>query len=440
LAIIDTHFPWRISGFRFFEFRKVLLSRPDTVFFSLYTSDEPFDVPVHPLADFPVLAPALGVTDVYAVFLDFTVGVLGITGQFPIPSSRPDISLVPTLRIHGMRFHCHIYPGGGLTPETDPAVHEALVNTADTVFTNAPEADVRGVHILTPGVLDESFWGRRSRPERPQLHLLFVGDDHPRKGFATLVEAFNRLDDGYQLHIVGPQERHLPEFTNRNFTYYGWLQPKDLREVCDRADVIVAPLTVDREGEIGAARIGMVDGFPTTAALQAMATGCCLVAANPRHDTSVFTPGRDYVEIGERDAHSLVDAVEGLRADRNRMHRIAEQGAAIARDAFSVERGVEARLRMMGLTPKLEGTARPDDARLLHRAGVHLLNAGEAAWAQVALAAALREASGPDLLNHAAIATHMAGDSDIAVALLQAALFADPGDPSARQSLTDLTS
>jgi hypothetical protein len=89
LAIIDTHFPWRISGFRFFEFRKMLRRRPDTVFFSLYTSDEPFDVPVHPLADVPVLAPALGVTDVYGVFLNFTVGVLGMTGQFPIPGSRP---------------------------------------------------------------------------------------------------------------------------------------------------------------------------------------------------------------------------------------------------------------------------------------------------------------------------------------------------------------
>jgi hypothetical protein len=171
-----------------------------------------------------------------------------------------------------------------------------------------------------------------------------------------------------------------------------------------------------------------------------MATGCCLVAANPRHDTSVFTPGRDYVEIGERDAHSLVDAVERLRADRDRMHSIAEQGAAAARDAFSVERGVETRLRMMGLTPKLEGTVRPDDATLLHHAGVHLRNGGQAAWAQVALAAALREAAGPDLLNDAAMATHSAGDSDVALALLQAALFADSGDPSARRSLTDLTS
>src|SRR5690349_7739013 len=78
LAWVDCHFPWRRSGFRWDEARAMLALRPDTLFFSTYAMDDPFPAPVHALADFPQVAVAEGVTDVYGVFLLFLEGLLGM--------------------------------------------------------------------------------------------------------------------------------------------------------------------------------------------------------------------------------------------------------------------------------------------------------------------------------------------------------------------------
>jgi hypothetical protein len=119
LAVLDTHFPWRLSGFRFHEFSEIHRQRPDTVFFSLYRMTEPFSAPVHRLAEFPRLAPRLGITDVYFVFLNFTVGLLGLSDHpdaHSVLGVRRDISLDQAFHDCGMRVHVTIYPGGGSCP------------------------------------------------------------------------------------------------------------------------------------------------------------------------------------------------------------------------------------------------------------------------------------------------------------------------------------
>src|SRR5207248_9953556 len=85
LAVLDTHFPWLISGFRYHEAEEILRRRPDTLFFSLFGLTDPFPAPVHPLASFPERAAAAGVTDVYLVFLNFAAGILGVEGRPGVP-------------------------------------------------------------------------------------------------------------------------------------------------------------------------------------------------------------------------------------------------------------------------------------------------------------------------------------------------------------------
>jgi hypothetical protein len=105
-----------ISGFRYHEAEEILRRRPDTLFFSLHRLTDAFPAEVHPLAIFPTVAPAAGVTDVHVVFLNFAASILGIEGRPDIPSvpgARRDISLRGTLQQWGIRTHTTLYPGVG---------------------------------------------------------------------------------------------------------------------------------------------------------------------------------------------------------------------------------------------------------------------------------------------------------------------------------------
>jgi len=85
LAYLDGHFPWARSGFRYGDAIALHELPPDTVFFSMYEMTDDFPEPVQPLADFPRLAPLLGITDAYGTFLDFGLGLLGV----PRPDGYP---------------------------------------------------------------------------------------------------------------------------------------------------------------------------------------------------------------------------------------------------------------------------------------------------------------------------------------------------------------
>jgi glycosyltransferase involved in cell wall biosynthesis len=354
LAVLDTHLPWRLSGFRFHEFSEIQRQRPDTVFFSLYGMMEPFPAPVHALADFPRLAPRLGVTDVYFVFLNFAVGLLGLSDHPDAPTVlgvRRDIALDDVFRACGMRVHVTVYPGGGLLPDTPVRLLRAIDDRADTVFTNVAEVtnalpNARFSHAVTA----TRFYADRPRLERDGLRLVFAADDRPRKGLKTLIEAFNQLDAAYHLDLVGPHRRHLASITNSRFAWHGWLPPEALRDIYWNADVFVSPVTRDVGGDEHS-EPGTIDGFPTSTAVDAMSTGICLVTSNPRQEHRVVQAGEHYVEIPDRDPHALAGVLRELRADPVRRRGVAASGMRRIRQTMAVERGVRDKLAAMGLAP-----------------------------------------------------------------------------------------
>lgn len=339
LAIVDTHLPWRISGFRYREFAEMARRRPDLVGFSLWGIDEDFDAPVHPLSRFPLLAARLGVTDVYVVFLNWAASILGVSRAAEdagVGGLRHDVSLWPWLRRHRIRVHATIYPGGGLVPDTPPWLLRLVASRCATVFTNVGEVEaaVPGA-LFTPVSCDTDFYRFVDHPVTGPVHVAFAAADRPRKGLPALIEAFNLLrdDDRFHLHVVGPHDTHLPKLENRRFTAHGWLQPEELRAVYERCHVFASPVTRD---DVDAGEgAGMVDGFPTTAATDAMATGSALVSSNPRREHRVFTPGRHYVEVPERDPEALASALRALADDRDALAALARSGAERVREAMS---------------------------------------------------------------------------------------------------------
>jgi glycosyltransferase involved in cell wall biosynthesis len=249
----------------------------------------------------------------------------------------------------GMRAHVSIYPGGGLFPGTAPSLLAEIGRRCATVFTSAPEVmDAVPGTVPTEVPVPGAYYTCRQHHDAEQVRLVFVGDDRPRKGLVTLLDAMARLGPGFRLDVVGPHERHADRLATAGARCHGWLSPKRLREVLWECDVVVSPATRDLP-EDGYGDTGVVDGFPTTAARVAMLAGCCLVGSNPLSDHTLLRPGQEYVEVPERDPAALVDALESLSADSERRRSIAARGARVVRERCDAAVVVAAKLAAMGL-------------------------------------------------------------------------------------------
>jgi glycosyltransferase involved in cell wall biosynthesis len=353
LAVLDAQFPWHLSGFRYHEATELLARRPDTVFFSQTRTGEVWPRPVYPLSEFGRLARELGITDVYLVFLNLAVSVLGLRdhpGAATCGGIPEDVGVARALAKSEIRVHVTLYPGGGLVANTDPELIRAVARRSQTVFSNAAEAiDAVPETIRIPVPMATDFYGFRPRDRTHPFRFVFAADRKPRKGLDTALAALAQLDERFHMHVVGPQEGLVEHIPPDRLSFHGRLAPAALRGVYWACDAFVSP--VRPEGpDAHPAEVSLVDGFPTTTASEALASGCALVSSNPRGEHWLVEPDVHYLEFPVRDADALADALRRLEADRDLRDRMAEQGAARVREVMDVRHVVDAKLRAMGLT------------------------------------------------------------------------------------------
>ena len=351
LAYLDSHFPWKRSGFRYADALALLEARPDTMFFSMYETGDTFPAPVHPLADFPIIAPTCGVTDAYGVFLNFTGGLLGLWDQEagrPGPTDGLDIS--PVLRRERIRLHAALHPGGGFTA-TEQGIERArrLVHAADQVLSWVPQVieQVPGVVAIDPAAIDTHYFSYRERDFtlRP-IVMLFAADALPRKGLDTALAAMRLLtNEDVHLNVVGPHQPPTGWARSERVTFHGWLEPADLRRLHHSSHVFLSPVRVERSDSDDN---GITDGFPTAAAGEAMSSGCLLVSSNPDRDRRALRPGVDHIEP-DATAESFATSIRGILADPGTAAAMAATGAARVRQRLDVRVGVAQRLTCMGL-------------------------------------------------------------------------------------------
>jgi glycosyltransferase involved in cell wall biosynthesis len=417
LAYIDSHFPWQRSGFRYADALALHEARPDTVFFSMYELRDPFPAPVLPLAQFPRLAPTLGVTDVYGVFLEFMAGALGLRrGSGREPQVIEGLDLSGVVQREGMRTHAGLYPGGGFVA-TKAGFSEArrLVAAADQVFSWMPAVleHVPGVTPIDPAVIDTQFYAKTPRDfaARP-LELLFAADAKPRKGLCVALAALTALaGEPVHLHVVGPHDPAQFMPADRT-SFHGWLDRAQLRELHRRCHMFLSPVTAERPDD-PAGDGGITDGFPTAAAAEAVSSGLLLLTANPESDHRHLRPGIDHIELPAT-PEAFADAVCAVLADPDSATAVAESGAGRVRERLDVRVGAAARLSLMGFSSGRTPFAPPPRARRYRaprgrqasaaRRDVEQRTAGNAIAADIReLAASLRELQ----TNHRSLAEQL---------------------------------
>jgi glycosyltransferase involved in cell wall biosynthesis len=351
LAWLDTHFPLWLSGFRWHEAKAMRELLPDMAFFSGQPTGQSWPVPVHALAEFPAIAGELGITDVYCVFLNFTVSLLGLQGHPGTATCAgipPDMGIAPALWNRGVRLHTTLYPGGGLVSAADPELLRLVAARSETVFTNTAEvvaAIPEAIRIAGP--MGTAVYEYRPRPRGRPFRLVFAADDRPRKGLDTALAAFALLDDRFHLDIAGPNERYLEGIPQDRITLHGILEQAKLRDLYWAADAFVSP--VRPEGTDGPPEeLGLVDGFPTSTACEALASGCALISANPRGEDWIVRDGEHYLEIPVQDHVALAEALDLLERDRDLRDRLAEHGAARVREVMDASKVARAKVQAMG--------------------------------------------------------------------------------------------
>lgn len=184
--------------------------------------------------------------------------------------------------------------------------------------------DARRFHILPNGVDVRRFAEAAPRTTLARLDgptLLFVGRLEPRKGLDVLVRAYTLLKTRHpdlQLVVVGegPQLARsralLPERLSADVHLLGKLSGDELPGVFRACDVFVAP---SRGGE----SFGIV-------LLEAMASGCAVVASAIDGYRTVVTDGVDGRLVTPEDPTSLADAIGALLDNPDHAQAMVAEG------------------------------------------------------------------------------------------------------------------
>ncbi|MCA1058711.1 glycosyltransferase [Rossellomorea aquimaris] len=338
LAVIDTDFPWKQSGFRYWEFIEILKQRPDTIFFATNVRREEFPVPVYPFEAFEEMAKQSGITDVYCVFLNLAGSLLGNTtlpSGLSILGSNPSWTISSFLNEKGIKLHTTLYPGGGLSPDVSPLFLKQVKEGCTCIFTNIQEVlDEIPTSIFTPVAINTDFYSYNKKPAKDKIIITFAAHRGVRKGFPLLANVFNELDDCFYLNIIGDWQNHLHLLKNENYSYYGLLPPEGMKKIYQHTHLFIYTGTQDRF---------IIDGFPVTAAVDAMSTGCLLVSTNQRNDRLTLEDGVDYLEV-EPMTYSIINALNWVKEHFELAMKIGQRGSDSIRRQYDCKKIVKKKL------------------------------------------------------------------------------------------------
>ncbi|MBR9973714.1 glycosyltransferase family 4 protein [Magnetospirillum sulfuroxidans] len=175
---------------------------------------------------------------------------------------------------------------------------------------------------VNPYGVDLSRFSPGDHPRKKRI--LFAGLVGLRKGIPWLLDAFRALPADWELHLVGPQEPGFAALLHRydmsRIILRGPLSHNALAEEYRQAAIFCLPSI--EEG------FGMV-------ILQAMASGCAVVASTATGGPDAGDHGRHLMLVPPADSPALADALNILAADESLRHRLGEAAHLRVADDFS---------------------------------------------------------------------------------------------------------
>jgi glycosyltransferase involved in cell wall biosynthesis len=238
----------------------------------------------------------------------------------------------------GIRLHASINPGGGLQPRTPREFLSVVEDHCATTFTNTRLVEGRlSRSVFVNVAVNTSLYQVTPKFSKPRIELVFCAHNDPWKGFELVAQAFNELDDDFFLHVIGNWEDKLDLLTNPKYQFHGLLEPQAIGRVLKEADVFLSGSTQYRDIH--------VDGFPTTAALEGMCTGCLLISPNALNEQQLVKRDLEYLEFDGANYRTLVAQLNWVRDHRAAAARIAQAGAQAVRTACDAEFVAATKLR-----------------------------------------------------------------------------------------------
>lgn len=222
LAIVDTHFPQLLCGFKYWENYEFYKIDKSILFFSLHKMNDYFPAKVYPLSsikEYPI-------TDIYCVFLNHTLRLLDYPGKIPDEPGKQNYGLSKFIQDKNISIHTTIYAGGGYEENFPDQVVKGLLflrghPNVKSVFTQLSSVQkiIPWAH-RTEDITNTDFYRYRPRVKSNKLHIVFAARPVKEKGFNYLIKAFNKLDPSrYHLHIVGDWRCELRKIKHHNYTF-----------------------------------------------------------------------------------------------------------------------------------------------------------------------------------------------------------------------------
>jgi glycosyltransferase involved in cell wall biosynthesis len=172
-----------------------------------------------------------------------------------------------------------------------------------------------------PGINIEQWPMREDREPGERFKLLFVGGDGPRKGLATLVDAFERSLHAHCDLDIATQAGYLPPELKERITCLPHTRllldlqsgSDELKALYRECDAFVLPTNGDSSSWVG---------------IEALATGIPVIITNVGGIPEIIIDGETGLNIPPNDPDALASAVERLRTSPALRHKLICQGRA----------------------------------------------------------------------------------------------------------------
>lgn len=164
------------------------------------------------------------------------------------------------------------------------------------------------------------------------------------KGYDIFIEVAKKIAPSFNevnFHVIGnfgPEDMDISSIAGK-IHFYGKIPSEKLAVHLQNFDIIIAPNRANKVRE------GGFDGFPVGCCVEASLAGNVMITTDPLKENRFYES--DEIIIVDPDIDSIVQRVEELILNPEKLYRIAEKGMIKTKELYSVQDQLESRLKLI---------------------------------------------------------------------------------------------